>query len=48
MKEFSSYSEVLNYLHLEVKELRVENKSLQNTNSELKASLDSYQDQMIR
>ena len=47
MKEFSSYSEVLNYLHLEVKELRVENKSLQNTNSELKASLDSYQDQLL-
>ena len=47
MKEFSSYSEVLNYLHLEVKELRVENKNLHNANSELKVSLDSYQEQLV-
>ena len=41
MNEFSSYSEILNYLHLEVKELRVANRGLQNINLEIKESLDS-------
>ena len=46
MIQLGSYNDVLNFLHLEVKELRAENKNLHTAMRELKESLGTQAEQM--